>query len=201
MSSAAEVQPAVPVEIEPPELIPRNITVGTQLVGAATLFVFLGPLFAYFYLRLLNSSGLWRPHNVNPPHTYGWVIMVLFAVSAVLLAAGALLYRQRGRGWLVPAALSLLVGLAGVVVQCVQYLHLSFGPMSGGYASVFIAWTALYALSALCTMVAVEMLLAYGLRHRSAADAELSPRLYSLAGYWGFLAALGVGMWVVLYAI
>jgi hypothetical protein len=86
-------------------------------------------------------------------------------------------------------------------LQCVAYTSIGFGPTSGGYASVFVAWTALTAVFALGTMISLETQLAYGLRYRDAPAAVVQPRLEALAFYWTFLAGLSVAMWVVFYLV
>jgi heme/copper-type cytochrome/quinol oxidase subunit 3 len=176
------------------ELVPANLAVGSRLLAAATVFAFMGPAFAFFYLRSLNSNGMWRPNGVHPPQTYGAAVVVLLVASAV-----ALTIAPRTSRWPVAVALSLVLGLAGVGVQCVEYTQLGFGPMSGGYASVFLGWTSLTAVFTLATMLWLETLLAYGLRHSDAPPSVVTPRLSALSFYWTFLAGLGVIMWAILY--
>jgi len=187
------------------ELVARNIAVGTLLWTGATVFFFLGPFFAYVYLRSLDSAGLWRPDGVDPPQGLGAAIMLLAVASGVaLVLASRASGSSRDRAWLVGVAFALVLGLGAVALQIVEYVLLGFGPTDGGYASVFVAWTGLTALLTLATMVWLETQLAYGLRSRrrtstSADDTGIQPRLTALASYWAFLAALGVVMWIVLY--
>ena len=184
------------IEPESSELVSRNLAVGVRLWAGATTFVFFCPFFAFYYLRSLDSAGLWRPSGVDPPQGLGAAVMVL-----VLLAGLALLVASRSApesAWKPLVALSLVLGLAGVVVQCVEYARLGFGPTDGGYASVFVAWTGLNALFVLGTMLWLETLLAYGLRSRDSLPL-IRPRLEALAFYSAYLAGLGVVMWVVLY--
>jgi hypothetical protein len=181
---------------EAAELVPANLAVGSRLLAAATVFAFMGPAFAYFYLRSLNSNGMWRPAGIHPPQTYGAAVMALFVASAV-----ALTIASRTSHWRAAVACSLALGLAGIAVQCVEFTQLDFGPMSGGYASVFLGWTALTAAFALATVLWLETLLAYGLRHSDAPQSVVGPRLAALSFYWTFLAGLGVIMWAILYLV
>jgi heme/copper-type cytochrome/quinol oxidase subunit 3 len=194
------------LEREPPEVVSRNLAVGARLLAGATTFVFFCPFFAYFYLRSLDSGGMWRPAHVDPPQGLGATITGLIVVSSILLMLASRPARSSASMPLVALALGL--GLAAVVLQCVTYARLGFGPTDGGYASVFVAWTGLTALFVLGTMLWLETLLAYGLRtrnhltppgHQDSPSALIRPRLEALAFYWAYLAALGVVMWAILY--
>ena len=181
-------------ELQSPELVPANLSVGIRLWAAATVFFFLGPFFAYLYLRSLNSFDQWRPAGIDPPQLLGAATMVLAVASSVALVLAA---RASHRRWAPLGWLALGLGLGSVALQIVQYFRLGFGPTDGGYASVFVAWTALTALFSLATMAWLETLLAYALR---GGDADLiRPRLAALAFFWPFLTGLAVVMWVVLY--
>jgi heme/copper-type cytochrome/quinol oxidase subunit 3 len=194
------------LEPEPADVVARNLAVGTRLGAGATTFVFFCPFFAYFYLRSLNEVRTWPPPGVDPPQGTGAAVMVLVLASslALLLAARP----ARRWAWLPLVALSLVLGLAGVAIQCVEYARLGFGPTDGAYASVFVTWTGLTALFVFGTLLWVETLLAYGLRTRrtlSRADdpddalSLIRAGLGALAFYYVYLAGLGVVMWAVLY--
>jgi heme/copper-type cytochrome/quinol oxidase subunit 3 len=161
---------------------------------------FLAFLFAYFYLRSLDSHGLWRPDGVDPPQGYGAAIVALFALSAGSAAYAAQAARN-GRRWLAAAGLSLLLALAGCIVQGFEYAHLGFGPRSGGYASVFIGWTAFFVVFVLGVVYGLETLFAEGLRNRQGPGPKVPPGLDEAAFYWQLLAAIGVLAWVILYLI
>jgi heme/copper-type cytochrome/quinol oxidase subunit 3 len=197
-------------ELQAPELVPGNLGVGIRLWAAATIFFFLGPFFAYLYLRSLNSVGQWRPAGIDPPQAFGAGTMLLAVASSVaLILAGRALGGAAQRRWLPLGWLTLALGLASVALQVPAYLRLGFGPTDGGYASVYFAWTGLTAVFTLATMAWLETLLTYGLRSRDQFPGSeddphgpsnlIRPRLAALAFYWAFLAALGVVMWIVLY--
>ena len=183
---------------EPLEVAERNLWLGARVIAGTTIMFFAAFVFAYFYLHSLNNSNLWRPAGVDPPQRYGLAIVLLFAVSAGLLifasrAAGA------RRGWLPAAGIALVLGLAGCVVQVFEYANLHFSPTDGGYASVFIGWTALFVVFVLLTMYWVEVLFAEGLRNRNAEEVLVPVGLSDAAFYWGLLAGIGVLTWAILY--
>jgi heme/copper-type cytochrome/quinol oxidase subunit 3 len=185
---------------ESAEVHERNLRIGVRVMAGSTIMFFLAFVFAYFYLRSLNSHGLWRPGGVDPPQAWGAAILVLF-----LLSAGALPYSlhaaRRGRPWLGAISVSLLLALAGCVAQGFEYAHLAFGPQSGGYASVFIGSTSLFVVFVFPVMYWIETLVAEGVRARHDPDGTVSPGLEELTLYWQLLAAIGVIVWVMLYLI
>jgi heme/copper-type cytochrome/quinol oxidase subunit 3 len=185
---------------EGPEVYERNLWVGARVMAGTTMMFFAAFVFAYFYLRSLNNTNDWHPDGVDAPQVWGAVIVALFASSAGFFILTARTARG-GRSWLAPAGLSLALGLAGCVAQVFEWAHLDFGPQSGGYASVFIGWTALYVVFVLTAMFWLEMLFAEGLRKRRAVPAFVPVGIADAAFYWSVLAALGVISWVILYLL
>jgi heme/copper-type cytochrome/quinol oxidase subunit 3 len=115
-------------------------------------------LFYWFYLRALNTDGMWRGvacSNANPctdglgnPITHEiaranpWYSV---SIAALAVVAAALTWtversvqRQASRGAVSGgAALGLVVLLAAVAVQCYQFGALPFTTIDGTYASTF----------------------------------------------------------------
>lgn len=191
-------QPVEGVLAEPAEVHERNLRIGVRILAGSTIMFFFSFAFAYFYLRSLDSRGLWRPDGVDPPAAYGVAIVVLFVLAAASITYAARATRQR-RAWKAPAALALVLGLAGCVVQAFEYAHLGFGPMSGGYASVFYGWTILFVVFALSGSYWVEALWAEGVRDRHYLGAEVPAGIEEAAFYWRLLAVIAAIAWVLLY--
>jgi heme/copper-type cytochrome/quinol oxidase subunit 3 len=185
-------------EGEPPELLERNLTTAGHLLASATAFFFLAFLFAYVYLRSLNSGGLWLEKGVDPPVALGTVVAALVVASAIAVwvASGRVRAGGGGAGW-VWLAVGLALGVGALVAQVVLWAQLGFGPGSGGYASVFVGWTGFYFVFVLMALYWIETQLATTLRHRD----EQAAGLDSLAFFWLFLAGIGVLTWIVLYLI
>lgn len=189
--------------VEPPEVQARNLWVGARLQAGATAFFFLGFLFAYFYLRSLNTAHMWKPKHVGASIGLGTAIAVCLVVSAALAWNGARELRAgRRAAWRGNGALALVLGVAACALQVVQWTSMSFGPSDGGYASVFVGWTGFQLVAVLMTMIWLEMLLAVGLRHRGRSDDEAGlvlPGLEAFRFFWAFLAASGFAAYVILY--
>jgi heme/copper-type cytochrome/quinol oxidase subunit 3 len=190
----------VEFEPEPPEVQERNNWVGARLLVSSTLFLFLPFVFGYLYLASLNTSGLWRPDDLKAPIGWGIAVMLAVVVSAGLVA-WARSELERGKEatsrWLLVAAL--VVGFAAVVLQAIEYAKLDFGPTDGGFASVFLAWTGLYALVVLLTMVWLEIIVASTFRNGSRARGSTAADVSDFSFYLWFLAGLGAFTFAFLY--
>jgi len=212
------------VESEPPELMGEGLKVGSRLWASATAFFFFAFLFAYFYLRSLNSHGLFRPKHVDPSQTLGVLITLAVIVAAVLLRLGLADHRaERRPAWRVKGVIAAVLLLVAFALQIVEWSIQGFGPTDGGYASVFVGWTGMQALFVLGLLYWLETTLATSFRyrgaqyqlaaeqasgdaHRTAPDIEnplvlVRPELEALSFYALFLAGLAVITWVVLYLL
>lgn len=210
---------------EPPEESARALSVAARLLAGATTFFFLAFVFAYFYLRSQNVEHMWKPAHVKPDQGLGVAFVVCLALSvASAVAAGRSMQAHRA-GWTRTVALAVALGLAAVAVQCVEYTQQRFGPTNGAYASVFCAWTAFYMIAVLGAMYWLETQVATEIRAArkpaerpgEVADPDHPPNRETLAApaspnrpapgldaavfYWGYLGAIGVITYVVLYLV
>jgi heme/copper-type cytochrome/quinol oxidase subunit 3 len=197
MDDANRLPDQPPSYAETPELHERIDRVGFGLLAGSTIFFFVCFVFAYFYLRSLDNNGLWRPEGVNPPDGWGIVIVAAFVLSAASFGYAARA-AGHGRGWVAASGIALALGLFGCAAQAVEYAHIPFGPESGGYASVFFGWTALYVVVALLALYRVETIFAAGLRN---SDKPPPEGFASGALYWALLTAIGVLAWIILYLV
>jgi heme/copper-type cytochrome/quinol oxidase subunit 3 len=188
------------IEPEPPEIKQRNNWAGTRLLVSSTVFLFLPFVFGYLYLASLNTSSLWRPDNLKAPIGWGIAVMLAVVVSAALVAwARSELARGRDSTsrWLSLAAL--LVGIAAVVLQAIEYARLDFGPTDGGFASIFLGWSGLFALVVLFTMIWLETIVASSFRNGSRAPGSSPSDLDDFGFYLTFIAGLGAVTFAFLY--
>src|SRR5258708_24803624 len=101
------------VEREAPEVMARNLRIAAHLWSSATAFFFAAFLFAYFYLRSLDSSAVWRPKHVDPSLTLGTLTTAALVAAAALLRLGLADHRaERRPAWRVKGALALVLLLA-----------------------------------------------------------------------------------------
>ena len=127
-------------------------------IGGDLVFLLM-ELFYWFYLRALNTNGLWRGADcskanpctdglgnpitaeitkANPAYTLTVAGLVVIA-AVVIWRVEAVSRAQAKRGVISgTAALGLIFLLAAVVVQCIQFGKLPFTTIDGSYASTFI---------------------------------------------------------------
>jgi len=201
---ASHIQP------EPPEWQPRALWVGARLLCGAASFFFASFLFAYFYLRSLDPNESWKIGAVNPSMGLGLAIAGLLVLSAVVFRLGA----TRSTDTVGAGIVAIVLALVALGLQCFEYTTLGFGPASGGYASVFVGWTALYALFMLPCIFWMETQVASVWRTRRegiqravaegvpAPDAELlRAGLEGCSFFWAYYVAVGVLAYIILYLV
>jgi heme/copper-type cytochrome/quinol oxidase subunit 3 len=198
------------IEPEPPQWQPRAVWVSARLLCGAASFFFVAFLFAYFYLRSIDSNHSWKIGAVNPSIGMGIVIVVCFVLSAAVLRLGAM----RPADTFLAGAVSIVLALAAVVVQFVEYPIIHFGAASGGYAAVFIGWTSMYAICALACIYWIETQVASlwrarreGMQRplREGVPAEdvvlMRAGIEACSFFWAFYVAMGVIAFVILYIV
>ena len=162
------------VDAEDPDVLGKNLAVGARLLASAVVFFFMAFVFAFFYLRALNSNHDFHPTHTNPPTGYGIAILVCVLGSTVAFEVGRRsLEDGRGSLWRAGSLVALVAGLAALVLQGVEYYHLQFGADAGGLASVFLGFTVVFALFWLGAVYWIETLWAQSLRQPTSAAGDI----------------------------
>jgi heme/copper-type cytochrome/quinol oxidase subunit 3 len=189
--------------------VTANISVGARLLASAVAFVFVSFVFAFFYLRSVNSNGLWRPAHVKPLQGYGIVVLICtLAAAAIFDVARRNLVSGTEPGWRIPSLAGLGLGLVVVIAQLLDYHAIHFHTAGGGYASVFWGWTLMFLLFWLGALYWMETLVAQSLRRPPAsprlgtAGSELlAPSAAACLIYLYTLAGIQLVSYVLLYLI
>ena len=209
MEASASAPVGDHIQPEPPEWQPRAIWVGGRLLCGAISFFFASFLFAFFYLKALDTNHSWKIGRVVPDGGFGIAIAALFLFSAVIYRLAA---RRPASDSMAAGMIAVFMGLAAVVLQFVEYTVLDFGASQGGYAAVFFGWTATYAIAALMGLYWIEVQVASLWRVRREGEMReievpTSESALLLAGieassfYWAFFVAIGVLAYVLLYLV
>jgi heme/copper-type cytochrome/quinol oxidase subunit 3 len=193
---------------EQPELMLRNLRVGSRLWAASIAFFFIAFLFAFFYLRALNSNGLWRgwahiskTHHTsgpNPSLAFGVAILICVLASAAV-ARGAVLLAPAL--WRIAIGVSILLALAAVGLQAAQFSSLGFGPTDGGYASVFVGWTGLFVLFLLGTVYWLGTVLGDNVRRVEIVPGLHAASVEAVSFVLGVLALVELAAFILLYIV
>jgi heme/copper-type cytochrome/quinol oxidase subunit 3 len=208
MEASASAPTHPEIELEPPEWQPRAMWVGARQLCGAAAFFFVAFVFAYFYLRSLDTHKDWKIGPVHPSLGLGVAIMVTLVLSAVALRATTTRPELTLRAGVVALALAILA----IVLQVVEWTTLGFGAASGAYASVFIGWTAFYSVFALGCAYWIETQVATAWRRTRHGVAEtpaevmtdervIRAGLEACSFFWTFYVANGVLLFVILYVL
>ena len=189
---------------------------GSRLAIGGLSFLFGAFVFAYFYLRALNSDGRWQGSGFHAPSAiWGAVIMLLVLVSAGAQYAGLQQIKTGNkRLWQIGALIALAMGIAAVALQISELLYLPFAPASSGYSSVFVGFYPVFLTILLAVMLWLETLLARSRFIPAIFFAEQPPTfegafavqrfqasLSSFTLVWNYLAAVAVLFWLIFYVI
>lgn len=193
---------------EPAEWQPRNIWVGGRLLCGAISFFFASFVFAFFYLKALDTNHGWKIGVVQPAKGLGISIMALIVVGAVIYRLAA---KRPEVDELAAGIIAVLFTLGAVALQFFEYTVLSFGASNGGYASVFFGWTATYAVVALMGIYWIWIQTASLARVRREGEREIEipageeelirAGVEAASFYWAYFAAIGFLGWIILYYV
>lgn len=213
------------LEGEPPEVMTRNLVSAGYLLAGASAFFFLAFLFAFFYLRSIDTSIMWKPPGVDASLGWGTAVVACWVASAVLVRLGAVDQRSDRRPqWRLKGLAALLLGIAGLVLQVVTWTQNGFGPTDRAFASVYVGWTGFLFVWVLGTLFWLETTLATSYRYRKTETGAPPPghasgdphrtghdiqdplslvraELAALGFFWTFLVGIAVLTWVVLYLV
>jgi hypothetical protein len=149
---ATDVQSADAQPVIDEEQYYHDAQLGALWTASRTLIpvvatTFGGIYFAFFYLRSLNSNGLWDPHGQTASKIIGLTILLLVIVgTAVQLLVGRRLRRGFSTDFIVGSAANALLLVLATIGQIWELTRLPFPPAASGYAGVFIAFAPIDAL-------------------------------------------------------
>ena len=187
---------------------------GARLMLGALSFGFGAFVFAYFYLRSLNSHGMWHPAGLRNPQSWAGAVITGLIVASAVIQTVVLQRIKAGhkRPWQAGAATAFAMGLGAIGLQVWQLLNLPFDPGSAGFASVFTGGTPVLVATVFGAMIWLEILIAKAARIPEIAFVEQPPTYAeafrvqrfqaSLSAFtlvWNYLAVIAVVFWVLFY--
>ncbi len=188
----------------------------SRLAIGGLSFLFGAFLFAYFYLRTINSGGRWEGSGfVHPSLWMGTTIMLLGVLSAGVHYFGLQRIKAgRKRTWQIDALVAMGLGLAAVAMQIYQLANLPFAPGSSGYSSVFAGFYPVFLTTQLAVLLWLEMLLARSRFIPAVSFVEQPPTfretysvqrfqasLSAFSATWNYLALTALLFWLLFYGL
>jgi heme/copper-type cytochrome/quinol oxidase subunit 3 len=188
---------------------------GVRLAVGGLTFLFGAFVFAFFYLKSINSHHLWYTPASHPQSWVGVVVMALIVASAAIQTLALQRIKAGAKApWLAGAVLALVLGLVAISIQLWQLAALPFWPGASGFASVFAGFYPVFVAVVFCVLVWLEILIM-----RCRAIPEISfveqPPTYaeafavqrfqaSLSAFtvtWNYMAVVAFVFWVLFYLV
>jgi heme/copper-type cytochrome/quinol oxidase subunit 3 len=188
---------------------------GVRLALGGMSFLFGAFVFAFFYLKSINSHGLWYTAQTHPQAWAGVVVAALVVVSAAVQTLGLQRIKAGNKSaWQAAAAAALVLGLAAVAIQIWQLADLPFWPGSSGFASVFVGFYPVYLTLVFCVMVWLEILImrcraipqiSFVEQPPTYAEAFAVQRfqagLSAFTATWNYMAVVAIIAWILFYLV
>lgn len=181
---------------------------GSRFLVAASAMLQGGMVFAFFYLRSVNSSGLWRLPHQNPSIILGSLVAVAAIAAAGISLGGLSRLRKNSRiDWQVSTGIALLLELFATGMQIWQLTRIGFFPGSSGYASVYVGWAIVNVAFLLGCAYWVETLFARSLRvgletgNDSDSDPTFTAAVEAASFFLNFMAIVEVLIFVLFYIV
>jgi heme/copper-type cytochrome/quinol oxidase subunit 3 len=188
---------------------------GVRLALAGMSFLFGAFVFAFFYLKSINSHHLWYTAQSHPQAWAGAVVMALVVVSAAVQWLALQRIKAGNKSvWQAGALVALVLGLAAVGIQLWQLTNLPFWPGSSGFASVFVGFYPVFLTLVFCVMVWLEILImrcraipqiSFVEQPPTYAEAFAVQRfqagLSAFTTTWNYMAIVAIIFWILFYLV
>ena len=189
---------------------------GSRLAIGGLTFLFGSFVFAFFYLRSIDSAARWHGSGYVPPSLWmGTTIMLLAVLSAGVHYFGLQRIKAGHKAtWQIDSLVAMALGLAAVAMQIYQLATLPFPPGSSGYSSLFTGLYPVLLTTQLAVLIWLEILLARSRFIPALSFVEQPPTIAetfsvqrfqaSLSAFstvWNYLALVALVFWFLFYAL
>ena len=189
---------------------------GSRLAIGGLTFLFGSFVFAFFYLRSIDSAARWHGSGYVPPSLWmGTTIMLLAVLSAGVHYFGLQRIKAGHKAtWQIDSLAAMALGLAAVGMQIYQLATLPFPPGSSGYSSLFTGLYPVLLTTQLAVLIWLEILLARSRFIPALSFVEQPPTITqtrdvqrfqaSLSAFstvWNYLALVALFFWFLFYAL
>jgi cytochrome c oxidase subunit III len=142
--AVAVEHPAHPPEAHQSSRIDRQ-TLGILLFIVSEVMLFGSFFAAYFFIRVVASSGPWPPEGIElPVGVAGVNTMILVSSSFTVHWALESIRRANRRGMIMGLAATWLLGFTFLFIQFNEYIHIGFSGRDNAFGSIFYGLTGLH---------------------------------------------------------
>jgi heme/copper-type cytochrome/quinol oxidase subunit 3 len=184
--------PVNPADRKNPGWLVMVLVISTE----ALLFVFL--LFSYFYLGSMATTA-WPPGG--PPD----LRLALPNTIILLASSGVMIWAERGiragaRGRLsLGLLIALVLGIAFLVIQGIEYSHKDFAIQTNAYGSLFFTITGFHGTHVFVGLLMIGFTLVRSLLGHFTAERHL--QVTNIAMYWHFVDVVWLAVFTSLYLV
>jgi cytochrome c oxidase subunit 3 len=171
---------------------------GMLLFIASEAMLFGSFFTAYFFVRVVNPGA----PDTWPPEPHEFPVFVAGVNTAILVTSSftmhwALQSIKRGQrnAFLAGMVLTFLMGLAFLLTQAIEYMHVGFNTGDGAFASVFFGLTGLHGAHVFVGLSLLLMVIVRGFRGHFTPEHHHGVELPGI--YWHFVDV----MWIVVYSV
>jgi cytochrome c oxidase subunit III len=168
-------------------------TLGMLLFIMSEIMIFGAFFTAYFFIRIVNHNS-WPAHGTVVPEAVAGVNTAIL-VSSSLTLHWALTSAKNGNRFGLKAGMvsTFLLGLAFLMVQINEYVHIGFAPHDTAQGSVFYALTGLHGAHVLIGLCLLLMVTVRAFKGHFSPEEHQGMEVPGI--YWHFVDI----MWIVVY--
>jgi cytochrome c oxidase subunit III len=178
-------------------------TIFGMLLFIASEAMLFGSFFAaYFFVRVVNPNApaTW------PPEPYHYPVFVASVNTAILVTSSFTVHwatqaikRNDRNGLRAGLVLTILLGLAFLLTQAIEYSHIGFNTGDGAFASTFFGLTGLHGVHVFVGLVLLSVAAARAFRGHYTAEHHHGVEIPAI--YWHFVDVMWIVVWATVYLL
>ena len=186
-----------------------SVTLGMFLFIGTEAMLFGSFFTAYFFVRVVNPGAtIITPEKwaVWPPLPYEFPVFVAGINTCILVTSSftmhwALQSLKRGNraGMKAGLVLTILMGLAFLLTQMIEYAHVGFNTGDGAFASVFFGLTGLHGAHVLIGLILLTIAATRAFRGHFSPEHHHGLELPGI--YWHFVDVMWIVVYVTMYLL
>jgi cytochrome c oxidase subunit 3 len=178
-------------------------TVFGMLLFIASEAMLFGSFFAaYFFVRVVNPSA----PEIWPPEPFELPVFVASVNTAILVTSSFTVHwatqaikRNDRNGLKAGLVVTILLGLAFLLTQAVEYAHVGFNLGDGAFASSFFGLTGLHGAHVFVGLTLLTIAAVRAFRGHYTAEHHHGVEIPAI--YWHFVDVMWIVVWVAVYLL